>query len=56
MAAMTDGKLVEPNELGVWIRSDEKGEDSKNVGLKTKGGNGSKLIPVGDAVKNKDGV
>lgn len=53
MAAYADGKLVEANEIGQWIKSDEM-TDSKNVVYKLVG---TKLtIPKEKAVKGKDGI
>jgi hypothetical protein len=53
MAAYTDGKLVEANELGKWIKADEM-PDSKNTVYKYKGT--TTTIPKDRAVKGEDGI
>lgn len=53
MAAYADGKLVEANELGKWIQSDEM-PDSKNTVYKIKGS--PTTISKDRAVKGEDGV
>lgn len=53
MAAYADGKLVEANELGKWIQSDEM-PDSKNTVYKIKGS--PTIIAKDRAVKGEDGV
>ena len=53
MAAYADGKLVEANELGKWIKADEM-PDSKNTVYKYKGT--TTTIPKDRAVKGEDGI
>lgn len=53
MAAYADGKLVEANELGKWIKADEM-PDSKNTVYKYKGS--TTTIPKDRAVKGEDGI
>ena len=53
MAAYADGKLVEANELGKWIQSDEM-PDSKNTVYKIKGS--PTTISKDRAIKGEDGV
>ena len=53
MAAYADGKLVEANELGKWIKADEM-PDSKNTVYKYKGT--MTTIPKDRAVKGEDGI
>lgn len=53
MAAYADGKMVEANELGKWIKADEM-PDSKNTVYKYKGT--TTTIPKDRAVKGEDGI
>ena len=53
MAAYADGKLVEANELGKWIKADEM-PDSKNTVYKYKGT--MTTIPKDRAIKGEDGI
>lgn len=53
MAAYAEGKLVEANELGKWIKADEM-PDSKNTVYKYKGT--TTTIPKDRAVKGEDGI
>ena len=53
MAAYADGKLVEANDLGKWIKADEM-PDSKNTVYKYKGT--TTTIPKDRAVKGEDGI
>lgn len=53
MAAYADGKLVEANELGKWIKADEM-PDSKNTVYKYKGT--TTTIPKDRAIKGEDGI
>lgn len=53
MAAYADGKLVEANELGKWIKADEM-PDSKNTVYKYKCT--TTTIPKDRAVKGEDGI
>ena len=53
MAAYADGKLVEANDLGKWIKADEM-PDSKNTVYKYKGT--TTTIPKDRAIKGEDGI